>query len=60
MTYRHIMTGFAAYYNLTWGIWLRYCLNGTQDEVELVWPSLFTSVPTVVRRKNLGAEKKEN
>ncbi|KAI9764472.1 MAG: hypothetical protein M1840_008398 [Geoglossum simile] len=46
----HIMTGIAAYLNLTWGIWLRYCLNGKQDDVEFVWPSLFTSIPVVVRR----------
>jgi hypothetical protein len=47
---RHIMTGIAAYFNLTWAIWLRYCLNGKQDDVELVWPSIFTSIPVVVRR----------
>jgi Ceramidase len=46
---RHIMTAIAAYINLTWGIWLRYCLKGRQDDVELVWPSLFTSVPVVMR-----------
>lgn len=43
------MTGIAAYINLTWGIWLRYCLNGEQDDVELVWPSLL-SVPVVEKR----------
>ncbi|OJJ46962.1 hypothetical protein ASPZODRAFT_1863333 [Penicilliopsis zonata CBS 506.65] len=46
----HIMTGIAAYFNLTWSIWLRYCLNGKQDEVELVWPSLFC-VPIVERTR---------
>lgn len=48
---RHIFTGIAAYFNLTWAIWLRYCLNGKQDDVELIWPSVFTSVPVVVRRE---------
>jgi hypothetical protein len=46
-THRHIFTGIAQYFNLTWSIWLRYCFNGEQDDVELVWPSLFTSVPAV-------------
>jgi hypothetical protein len=46
-THRHIFTGIAQYFNLTWSIWLRYCFNGKQDDVELVWPSLFTSVPAV-------------
>jgi dihydroceramidase len=45
------MTGIAAYFNLTWAIWLRYCLNGKQDDVELVWPSIFASVPVVVRKE---------
>jgi dihydroceramidase len=45
------MTGIAAYFNLTWAIWLRYCLNGEQDNVELVWPSVFTSIPVVVKRE---------
>lgn len=52
------MTGVAAYFNLTWAIWLRYCLNGKQDDVELVWPSISTSVPVVVRRDGKeGVEK---
>jgi dihydroceramidase len=45
------MTGLAAYYNLTWGVWLRYCLKGQQDDVEVIWPSFFTSVPVVVRKQ---------
>ncbi|KAF7507232.1 hypothetical protein GJ744_010790 [Endocarpon pusillum] len=43
----HLLTGVAQYINLTWSIWLRYCLNGEQDDVQLVWPSFFTSVPVV-------------
>ena len=56
MRRRHIMTGMAAYLNLTWGIWLRYCLDGKQDEVELMWPSLFTSIPAVVRRDKANSK----
>jgi dihydroceramidase len=52
------MTGVAAYFNLTWAIWLRYCLNGKQDDVELVWPSISTSVPVVVRRDGKEAVEK--
>jgi dihydroceramidase len=51
---RHVFTGIAAYFNLTWSVWLRYCLNGRQDEVQLVWPSLL-SVPVVVGQKVHGA-----
>ncbi|KAE9961215.1 hypothetical protein EG328_004717 [Venturia inaequalis] len=46
----HVLTGLAAYYLLTWGVYLRYCLEGRMDEVELVWPSLWTSMPTVEKR----------
>ncbi|KAH8594344.1 ceramidase [Bisporella sp. PMI_857] len=49
----HIMTGIAAYYNLTWAVWLSYCRDGKQDEVRLVWPSLFTAVPDVVKKNNV-------
>jgi dihydroceramidase len=44
------MTGIGAYYYIVWGIWLRHCLNGKQDEYEIVWPRLVTSLPTIVRR----------
>jgi dihydroceramidase len=40
-----------------WGIWLRHCLNGRQDEYELVWPGLFTSLPRVDRRKDFVVRK---
>lgn len=42
------MTGLGAYYYITWGIWLRHCLNGRQEEFSLVWPSFF-SLPEIVR-----------
>ncbi|KAL8991117.1 MAG: hypothetical protein Q9169_007944 [Polycauliona sp. 2 TL-2023] len=31
----HIFTGIAQFYNLTWSIWLRYCFDGQQDQVDL-------------------------
>lgn len=42
------MTGVGAYYYLTWGIWLRHCLNGHQDDFSLVWPRVL-SLPEIVR-----------
>ena len=47
----HLMTGVGAYFYIAWGIWLRHCLNGRQDEFEMVWPSLWASVPRVDRVK---------
>ena len=44
-----MMTGIGAYFYIVWGIWLRYCLNGEQDKVKLKWPSVFFSVPEIVR-----------
>lgn len=45
------MTGIGAYISLVWGIWLRHCLNERQDEYELRWPSVFSSLPEIVRSK---------
>lgn len=47
----HLMTGTGAYYYIVWGVWLRHCLNGRQDEFELVWPSILSSLPRVERRR---------
>ncbi|PSK45355.1 hypothetical protein B9Z65_2495 [Elsinoe australis] len=47
----HLMTGTGAYFYITWGIWLRHCLNSRHDEYELIWPSTFTSLPVVVKAK---------
>lgn len=33
---------------IVWGIWLRHCLSGRQDEYELYWPR-FYRWPDVVR-----------
>ncbi|EMF16865.1 alkaline dihydroceramidase Ydc1 [Sphaerulina musiva SO2202] len=57
----HLGTGTGAYFYIVWGIWLRHCLNGRADEYELEWPSVFTSLPGIVRnRKPLlnGSAKK--
>lgn len=53
-TCRHLMTGTGAYFYITWGIWLRHCLNGAQEEYDLDWPRIW-SLPEVVRK-----EKKPN
>jgi dihydroceramidase len=49
--HRHLMTGLGAYCYIVWGIWLRHCLNGRQDEYQLVWPHLF-SLPEIVYVKS--------
>ncbi len=58
----HLMTGTGAYFYIVWGIWLRHCLNGRQDEFEMIWPSLLTSLPRVERRQQIanGHVKKLN
>lgn len=43
------MTGIGAYYSIVWAVWLRHCLNGRQDEYILLWPSLWTSLPEVIK-----------
>lgn len=45
----HLMTGVGAYTYIVWGIWLRYCLEGRQEEVELHWPTWF-SLPEVRKK----------
>jgi dihydroceramidase len=53
------MTGVGAYFYLTWGIWLRHCLNGKQDDYDLVWPRIMTSIPLVVRKKRQNGDAKK-
>ncbi|MCJ1240020.1 hypothetical protein MMC14_008020 [Varicellaria rhodocarpa] len=54
----HIMTGIGAYFYITWGIWLRHCLNGRQEEYALVWPHLI-SLPEIVKAPDAdGVSKK--
>ncbi|KAI5291850.1 hypothetical protein KEM54_005286 [Ascosphaera aggregata] len=48
--YWHIFTGVGAYMYIVWGIWLRHCLNGRQDEYQFIWSRLWT-LPYIVRRK---------
>ncbi|KAF1810330.1 alkaline phytoceramidase [Eremomyces bilateralis CBS 781.70] len=52
----HLMTGTGAYFYIVWCTWLRHCLSGRQDEYDLVWPSLFTSIPTCVLKRPAGKE----
>ncbi|CAP97851.1 Pc22g05630 [Penicillium rubens Wisconsin 54-1255] len=44
----HIMTGIGAYFYITWGIWLRHCLNNRQEEYHLRWAH-FWQIPEVIR-----------
>ncbi|KAG0160032.1 hypothetical protein PDIDSM_7559 [Penicillium digitatum] len=44
----HIMTGIGAYLYITWGIWLRHCLNIRQGEYHLRWAH-FWHIPEVIR-----------
>ncbi|KAI5462928.1 alkaline phytoceramidase [Mariannaea sp. PMI_226] len=53
----HLMTGLAYYY-IIWGIWLRHCLTGHDDEYVLDWPRLLTSIPEV-RREKKRAQKQQ-
>ena len=53
------MTGIGAYFYITWGIWLRHCLNGRQEEYTLVWPRLF-SLPEIVKTDSLNDVAKVN
>ena len=57
----HLMTGTGAYCYIVWNIWLRHCLNGRQDEFELVWPGWLTlpHVEKVAGTSN-GALKKRS
>lgn len=41
----HFFTSIAEYYNIVWCTWLRYCYDGKQDQVEMIWPSMWTSLP---------------
>ncbi|KAJ5380289.1 uncharacterized protein N7496_002717 [Penicillium cataractarum] len=44
----HIMTGVGAYLYIIWGIWLRHCLNGRQDDFHLRWAH-FWQIPEIIR-----------
>ncbi|KAB8079119.1 ceramidase [Aspergillus leporis] len=60
----HLMTGIGAYLYIVWGIWLRHCLNGRQEEYYLWWPH-FWNFPEVIRvsskdKDQNGVAKKSN
>lgn len=49
------MTGLGAYCYIIWGIWLRHCLNGLQDEYDLSWPATYRLPEIVkVKQKSVG------
>jgi len=52
----HLMTGTGAYFDIVWGIWLRHCLNGRQDDFELCWPSIFSMPDIVPARRDLNSK----
>ncbi|KAK5008423.1 alkaline ceramidase ydc1 [Cryomyces antarcticus] len=56
----HLMTGIGAYFYITWGIWLRHCLNGKQDQYELHWPRVIGTLPTIVRHKSVASNGLQN
>jgi len=43
----HLMTGIGSYFYLVWGVFLRHCLNGRQDEFMLNWQHWY-SIPEVI------------
>ncbi|EGD86661.1 hypothetical protein H112_05167 [Trichophyton rubrum D6] len=43
----HLLTGIGAYMYIIWGIWLRHCLHGHQDEYRLDWPRLYNAADIV-------------
>ncbi|KAJ5454319.1 uncharacterized protein N7458_005275 [Penicillium daleae] len=49
----HIMTGVGAYLYIIWGIWLRHCLNGRQDDFHLRWAH-FWHIPEIIRTTPLS------
>ena len=51
------MTGTGAYFYITWGIWLRHCLNGRQDEYDLNWPSVWSLPEVITTKQTNGAIK---
>jgi dihydroceramidase len=59
----HVMTGVGAYLYIIWGIWLRHCLNGRQEEYYLWWPHTW-NIPEVIRindsQHENGSVKKSN
>ena len=44
----HLLTAVGAYAYISWGIWLRRCLDGDQTDCEVYWPTWYT-LPEVVK-----------
>lgn len=58
--HRHLMTGTGAYLYIVWGIWLRHCLNGRQDEYYLHWPHMYTLPDVRATTKHANGSLKAN
>lgn len=58
--HRHVFTGMGLYYHLVFGVYLRHHLKGDQDDIELVWPSIFTSIPAIVRKDRTSSTSNGN
>jgi dihydroceramidase len=56
IVYDMLLTLLTAYYYIVWGIWLRHCLAGHDEDFVLKWPS-FISIPEV-RRASTGMNGK--
>lgn len=56
----HIFTGLGAYYFIIWRVWLTRCLDGSEREFMLQWPSPSTSVPKVVSRPGYVPKQASN
>lgn len=46
----HLLSGLSGYYYITYGVYLRHCLEKRQHEFEFIWPSKWTSLPYVARK----------
>lgn len=54
------MTGIGAYFYIMWGLYLRHCINGKQDDYELYWPSTCFSIPVVLKKPAARANGQAN
>jgi len=55
----HLSIAVAQYFNMTWSIWLQYCCEGKQDDIELMGPSLFLSLPSIEKVATRAALKRQ-
>ncbi|TPX17418.1 uncharacterized protein E0L32_003061 [Thyridium curvatum] len=53
----HLFTGLGAYYFIVWHIWARFLEESRENDYQLQWPSIFTSVPRVVPVRHDASDK---